>query len=1034
MIQLRKPARSEGQNLRHATAAQISASPRAPLSLPRPPRPPEPRPFPLVATIAPVVGTVVLWVLTHSAYVLLFAMLGPLVAVASLGDGALQGRRTRARERRRFAADVAAARAEITRAHVAERSSLAATHRDLRALLDSPARDPERWRASLDSELPVIVGTGTRTSQLAFDSAAASSKERDEFTAELDALCAAAASLTEAPIVVDARLGIGVSGAPALRAAVARGIVLQLANLLSPLTHELIVGERQDRDWMAGLPHPIVPSGAPGAVVFRRRDDAGAAGPSRDTAIVAVARSVEGLPPDCRVVLNVTGASAARLLPRPRDVTHDLVSPEFVSREQARAFSAVLGGAAEARGVGGRAGVLPELLPFSSLYPPGTEAAPAETVAADSTPDSASSLDGRRSLACTPVATAAGPVTIDLVRDGPHAIIGGTTGSGKSELLVSWVLALAATHPPSAVTFLLVDFKGGSSFTAVQQLPHSVGLITDLDERSAGRALTSLRAELRHRERELAEAGVRSIDQLPSQHPLARLVIVVDEFAAMVQDFPELHELFADIAARGRSLGVHLILCTQRPAGVVRDAILANCTLRFSLRVTSAGDSSAVIGSPAAAELPRLPLGRALFCLSGEDPLAVQVALAGEADSDRVSHRWPTIAARPAPRRPWCDPLPAAIPLDSLVASETDREPEVDDTVFGLLDLPQEQRLGLASYNPRRDGNLLVVGGHRSGKSGMLAVLLANNRIPTLAVPRDLEGAWDTLTGQLAAVRGGEAVPRLLLIDDIDTLLGGYPDDYAQALTETVTALLREGGRVGTHLVVTARRLGQGLHSVAALCDSRLILRLPDRQEHLLAGGESADFDAGLQPGGGHWRGNRVQIALAAADARSPDIVAASATTDPDWRQWPGILVVAAHPAELLRRLRADPEPQGAMIAARGILADWDVTRLEARTPADPTLSLSSPARRRMLTADPEAWQAQWSLFAALRTSMPILFDGCGTADFRTLSRQRGLPPPIAPGSPAVWLLAPDGTVQRALPPWAPVEGHGAAPACAPSG
>ena len=109
---------------------------------------------------------------------------------------------------------------------------------------------------------------------------------------------------------------------------------------------------------------------------------------------------------------------------------------------------------------------------------------------------------------------------------------------------------------------------------------------------------------------------------------------MVDEFAAMVQDFPELHELFADIAARGRSLGVHLILCTQRPAGVVRDAVLANCTLRISLRVNNRADSTAVIGSDAAAALPRLPLGRAIVCLPGEEPQPVQVAITCDSDAD----------------------------------------------------------------------------------------------------------------------------------------------------------------------------------------------------------------------------------------------------------------------------------------------------------------------------------------------------------------------------------------------------------------
>ncbi|WP_349898473.1 FtsK/SpoIIIE domain-containing protein [Parafrigoribacterium soli] len=970
-----------------------------PLSLPRPPQPPERRGFPLVATLAPVLGSVVLWAVTHSAYVLVFALLGPLVAVASLGDAALQGRRRRTRERQRFAADVAASEETIAREHEAERSELAGTHRALKHLLRAPVRDPERWRGSLDSELPVVVGTGSIASSLGAEVATSPSGEPDEFAAQLDALRSSAAVLHDAPVVVDARLGIGVCGAPALASAVARGIILQLANQLSPAGVELDVAAGDEEAWLAALPHPLVESAKDGTVLFRRRGQHTAALPG-EFAIVAVAETADGLPRDCRTVLEVAVASLARLRPRPVGLLDEAVAPEFVSREQARVFATRLARAAESAGLGDGSAVLPDVLAFATLYP--RSAAPAHDPAASR----------RDSLACTPVVTAAGALTLDLVRDGPHAVIGGTTGSGKSELLIAWVLAMAASHPPSSVNFLLVDFKGGSSFTAVQRLPHSVGVITDLDERSAHRALTSLRAELRYRERAMADAGMRSIEQLPQQHPLPRLVIVVDEFAAMVQDFPELHELFADIAARGRSLGVHLILCTQRPAGVVRDAILANCTLRISLRVTSAADSSAVIGTGAAAELPRLPLGRALLCLAGDQPQPVQIALAEEEDSASVAARWAD--ANASPRRPWCEELPARIRLHDLPGHGSRGGDGID---FGLLDRPQEQRLDVARYSPRRQGSLLVIGGHHSGKSGLLDVLRADRAAGCVLVPREQEAAWDAITGRLGSVRAGNAAPALLLIDDLDVLLGSFSEEYAHALSEVVVALLREGGRAGTHLVITARRLSPSLQSIAALCDSRLLLRLPDKQEHVVAGGEASEFDARLQPGGGYWRGHRVQLALPDEDESAAEPPAAS-DEQPDWSGWGGLVVVTAHPAELLRRLGTEAG-DSAPAAIRG-LPGWQLTTVQGRSTTDLTaLSLDSPPPGRLLLADPETWQSQWTLFGTLRVTMPILFDGCGTADFRALSRSRELPPPIAAGSAAVWLLTPDGRVERALPPWA---------------
>ncbi len=103
-----------------------------------------------------------------------------------------------------------------------------------------------------------------------------------------------------------------------------------------------------------------------------------------------------------------------------------------------------------------------------------------------------------------------GPVWLDLVAQGPHALIAGTTGSGKSELLVAWVVALAALNPPSRLSFLLVDFKGGAAFAPLADLPHVVGILSDLDGRLAARAVESLRAELRRRERLLADRAARS--------------------------------------------------------------------------------------------------------------------------------------------------------------------------------------------------------------------------------------------------------------------------------------------------------------------------------------------------------------------------------------------------------------------------------------------------------------------------------------------------------------------------------------------
>lgn len=224
----------------------------------------------------------------------------------------------------------------------------------------------------------------------------------------------------------------------------------------------------------------------------------------------------------------------------------------------------------------------------------------------------------------------ADPVVIDLVADGPHALIAGTTGSGKSELLRTLVCSLAADHSPQQLTFVLIDYKGGAAFTGLDALPHTVGFVTDLDAGLGSRALTCLDAELRHRELMLNAAGAEDITAYPHGRagapPLPRLVVVIDEFATMLAELPDFISALIGIAQRGRSLGVHLILATQRPAGAVNDSIRANTNLRLCLRVQTTADSADVIGSPRAAILDRRFPGRAVLRTGPEEFVTMQTA------------------------------------------------------------------------------------------------------------------------------------------------------------------------------------------------------------------------------------------------------------------------------------------------------------------------------------------------------------------------------------------------------------------------
>ncbi|MDP3208445.1 MAG: FtsK/SpoIIIE domain-containing protein, partial [Rhodoglobus sp.] len=389
----------------------------------------------------------------------------------------------------------------------------------------------------------------------------------------------------------------------------ARSLAVQLAWSLSPAEHWWASGEPE---WLAELPHQRKVCATKGALYeFGRHDAQGV------SVVVAVASSPEDLPGACRVVVDLSGAGA-RVVRHPNPDRRGAVTLDLVSREQCHRWARRIHADATADGI---------VAPHSGV-PSAVELGPLLRQ---------TDAGGRGTLACETAVSASGSVVLDLVADGPHAVVGGTTGSGKSELLIAWVLAMAAPRSPADVTFLLVDFKGGSAFAALARLPHTVGIITDLDQAGARRALESLRAELRFRERLLVREGVRSIDETTA---CARLVIVVDEFAAMLAEYPELHALFSDLAARGRSLGIHLVLCTQRPAGVVRDSVLANADLRVSLRVNNRADSTAVVGSDAAAAIPPHARGRAIVSRGGESGDLVQFALANTDDIDRISQRW----------------------------------------------------------------------------------------------------------------------------------------------------------------------------------------------------------------------------------------------------------------------------------------------------------------------------------------------------------------------------------------------------------
>lgn len=193
---------------------------------------------------------------------------------------------------------------------------------------------------------------------------------------------------------------------------------------------------------------------------------------------------------------------------------------------------------------------------------------------------------------------------------GPHGLVAGTTGSGKSEILQSYILSMATLFHPYEVGFVIIDFKGGGMVNQFRELPHLNGAITNIDGREIERSLLSIRAELRKRQELFAKYNVNRIDAYikkfkagETDKPLPHLILIVDEFAELKSDQPEFMKELISTARIGRSLGVHLILATQKPSGVVDNQIWSNSKFKLCLKVQNKEDSTEVLKSPLAAEI-----------------------------------------------------------------------------------------------------------------------------------------------------------------------------------------------------------------------------------------------------------------------------------------------------------------------------------------------------------------------------------------------------------------------------------------------
>ncbi|NJL94349.1 MAG: hypothetical protein HC915_11820, partial [Anaerolineae bacterium] len=242
-------------------------------------------------------------------------------------------------------------------------------------------------------------------------------------------------------------------------------------------------------------------------------------------------------------------------------------------------------------------------------------------------------------------------LVFDAQKSGIHGMIAGTTGSGKSELLLTLICDLAINYDPSAINFLLVDFKGGAAFEEFRHLPHTIDVVTNLDRSAVARVFASIQAELDRRGRIIAQNRVKHIVDYRRRgyhktiEPFPHLFIIIDEFAEMIQGDNAVYKAQLESITRlGRAIGVSLILATQKPGGVISDQMRANIKWKICLRVEGREDSQELLRRPDAAYLPVDKPGRAYLQIGNDTPELIQVAQAG-ANYERISDDPDLVAA-----------------------------------------------------------------------------------------------------------------------------------------------------------------------------------------------------------------------------------------------------------------------------------------------------------------------------------------------------------------------------------------------------
>ena len=334
--------------------------------------------------------------------------------------------------------------------------------------------------------------------------------------------------------------------------------------------------------------------------------------------VVMLADSADKLPSSCNAIITDEGGvqnflSTVNAFPERDNVNFDHLPPRM-AENFARSLSGI-----HLREMGASAGI-PDMLTFLDMY----KTSRVEDLSIyhrwleNRTYESMRAMVGYKS--------GNQPLYLDIHEKyhGPHGLVAGTTGSGKSETLQSYILSLAINYHPDEVAFILIDYKGGGMAQSFEGLPHVSGVITNLGGNATNRALLSINAEIKHRQKLFNDFKVKHIDAYielyrsgVATEPMPHLLIIADEFAELKKEQPEFVRSLVSAARVGRSLGVNLILATQKPSGVVDDEIWSNTRFRLCLRVADKSDSNEMLKKPDAAYITGT--GRGYFQVGSDE-------------------------------------------------------------------------------------------------------------------------------------------------------------------------------------------------------------------------------------------------------------------------------------------------------------------------------------------------------------------------------------------------------------------------------